>query len=123
MASSYSIGNFPRLTGKYGVGVFDVLPSLNDEEPLLIKLYYPTERKVDEVPQSQLALYTTSESYRYRKSSIQARTNSAFVSKFLAAPVAYGLSVFSGESWRTIQEETMHYRYRTVEPTSRRNRH
>ena len=56
---SYSVGRFPQLTGSYGAGVFDVLPSLSGEEPLLIRLYYPTERKIHEVPESRLAEWMT----------------------------------------------------------------
>ena len=50
----YSSGYFPRLSGSYGVGVSDVLHSLNGEEPLLVRLYYPTKRKTGDVPNSQL---------------------------------------------------------------------
>ena len=52
---SYSSGYFPQLSGKYGVGVFDVLPSVSGEEPVLVKLYYPTERKFNEVAPSRLS--------------------------------------------------------------------
>ena len=54
-SNSYSVGCFPRLSGRYGVGIVDVLPSLRGEEPLLMRLYYPTQRDAGDVPQSILA--------------------------------------------------------------------
>ena len=68
------------------MGAFDVLPSLNEEEPLMIRLYYPTKRKCHEVPQSQLIPCVSSNAYRYTKAVMIANN---FVSSFFAAPMAY----------------------------------
>ena len=83
MATSYS-EYFPRLTGSYGVGVFDVLPSLNGEEPLLIRLYYPTEKKTNDVPKSQLAKWMPK---RYTKSYLTNGANIPSAFSVLLSPV------------------------------------
>ena len=90
----YSAGTFPRLTGEYGVGICDVLPSLNGEEPLLIRLFYPTMKKPHEVQQSELYLPEPSSLYRYTKSFMLAH---GAMPSFLAAPMAYVASYLSSE--------------------------
>ena len=90
----YSSYPFPRLSGEYGVGVFDLLPSLNEEEPLLVRLYYPTTKKAHEVPKSELFLPSSSAEYYYVKAQLIGLET---VPSILAAPMSYVLSKFSGE--------------------------
>ena len=95
---SYSTGYFPKLTGKHGVGVLDVLPNhnLSNEDPLLMKLYYPTKNAAEEVPPSQLVTYNSSFTYRYQKAAVVANSTST-LGNLLAAPHAYMLTMFSGD--------------------------
>jgi platelet-activating factor acetylhydrolase len=92
---SYSTGYFPKLTGKHGVGVIDVLHNLSNEDPLLVRLYYPTKNTAEEVPPSQLVTYNSSYTYRYRKAAVVAKSTST-LGNLLAAPHAYMLTTFSG---------------------------
>jgi platelet-activating factor acetylhydrolase len=88
----YSAGSFPRLTGEYGAGICDVLPILNEEEPLTIRLFYPTSKKAHEVAQTELYHPSSSNVYRYRKALILAHE---IVPTLFAAPMAYISSHFS----------------------------
>ena len=76
------------------MGICDVLPSLSEEEPLLIRLFYPTLKKPHEVQQSELYLPESSSLYRYTKSFLLAFEA---VPSFLAAPMAFVMSYLSSE--------------------------